>query len=55
MSVLILMLIHLVIIYFDTFGPSNKMQEINVGTLFLESLALFTGFIVMGTLLVVDL
>ena len=49
------MLIHLVIIYFDTFGPSNTMQEINVATLFLESLGLFSGFIVMGTLLGVEL
>ena len=52
---MILLLIHLVIIYFDTFGPSDSMQEVNVATLFLESLALFSGFIVMGTLLVVEL
>ena len=55
MSLSILLLIHLVIIYFDTFGPSDAMQEINVAALFLESLALFSGFIVMGTLLAVEL
>ena len=55
LSLLILIVIHLVIIFFDVFFPNKAMREINTMVLFLESLGLLTGFVVMGSILAIHL
>ena len=51
----VVLCIHLVFVYLEMAGHNDLMKEINIMTLFLESVALLTSFLVCGAILVVDI